>query len=66
MARGMRWPVVMNGSIVLSVVLLVGSLFVGNALKAHAMNRPAVAAVQAGDTAASAGYWAVWADAASR
>lgn len=62
----MRWPVAMNGSIALSVVLLVGSLFVGNALKAPAANRPAVAAVQAGDIPANTGYWAVWADAASR
>ena len=58
----------MNRFIMLSVVLLVASLFVGSALKAQAAtssDRPAVSAAQSTDDASDGGYWAAWAEAAS-
>jgi hypothetical protein len=60
----------MKRSMVVSVVVLVVSLFVGGAaLKAQAATSSApraVSAVQsAGETSTDSGYWAAWADAAS-
>ncbi len=58
----------MKRSLMVSVVVLVASLFVGTALTVQAAttSTPAAAtsAAQA-DASASPGYWAAWADAAS-
>jgi hypothetical protein len=59
----------MKRSVMVSVVVLVASLFVGSALKAQAATSPAAPAVSAAqsvdDASAGGGYWAAWSEAAS-
>jgi len=58
----------MNRPALISVIVLVASLFVGSALKAQAATTPAspaASAVQSADASADGGYWAAWSEAAS-
>jgi hypothetical protein len=56
----------MKRALVVSVVVLVASLFVGSALKVQAATAPApIAAAAPAADAPGPGYWAAWADAAS-
>jgi hypothetical protein len=59
----------MKRSLTFSVAVLVASLFVGTALKVQAATPSSARAAAAPTTSASddtGGYWAQWADAASR
>ncbi|HEX3474736.1 MAG TPA: hypothetical protein VHT91_06825 [Kofleriaceae bacterium] len=56
----------MKRTLLVSVAVLVASLFVGTALRVQAatVSAPAAAAAQA-DASAGPGYWASWVEAAS-
>jgi hypothetical protein len=62
----MRSPLSMKRTLLVSVAVLVVSLFIGSALKVEAATTSApAAAAQVSNASADGGYWAAWADAAS-
>lgn len=55
----------MKRALMVSVAVLVASLFVGTAWKVQAATTSAPAAAAQADASAGPGYWASWAEAAS-